>query len=145
MHLSPYPFKTNSSFLDYEFNSIGPKGYIKKVIRFTQVTSNVFNIGFGDLDNETGEISDIIVSNNNDSRKVLITVAAAIVYFSDHYPDCWIFAKGSTLSRTRLYRMGISNYLEQIKPAFDVFGLQKGKWRPFETGQDFDAFLFHRI
>ena len=46
---------------------------MKKIIRFTQITNNVFNLGFGDLDETSGEISDISVTNNNDSRKVLAT------------------------------------------------------------------------
>ena len=73
MHLPRYLYKTNDSFLDYEFISDGPKGHIKKIIRFTQISISVFNLGVGDLDEETGEISDITVTNNNDSRKVLAT------------------------------------------------------------------------
>ncbi|MCX6317581.1 MAG: hypothetical protein NTW29_09840 [Bacteroidetes bacterium] len=144
MHFSPYPFKTNSSFLDFEFNSIGPKGQIRKVIRFTRISGQVFNVGFGDLDNETGEIYDSTVSNNNDSRKVLITVAAAIISFSDHYPDHWIFAKGSSRSRTRLYRIGITNYLEYIKKDFEIYGLYHDKWVLFERDHNYEAFLFRR-
>ena len=78
MQLPRYQYKTNNSFLDYEFISEGPNGRIKKIIRFTQISTTVFNIGFGDLDEETGEISDVAITNNNDSRKVLATVAATI-------------------------------------------------------------------
>ena len=50
MQLPRYTYKTNENFQDYEFISIGPKGIIKKVVRFTEISNNVFNLGFGDLD-----------------------------------------------------------------------------------------------
>ncbi len=136
-----YTYKTNESFLDYEFISEGPKGSIRKVVHFTQVTNNVFNLGFGDLDEKTGEINDTAVTNNNDSRKVLATVAATIRDFSIEYPDAWIIARGSTLSRTRLYRMAITNYWEDISMNFEVFGLNGNAWEPFEIRRDYEAFL----
>jgi hypothetical protein len=35
-----YLYNTNSSFLDFEFESIGPKGIIKKVARFSEIGKN---------------------------------------------------------------------------------------------------------
>jgi hypothetical protein len=64
---------------------------------------------FGDLDEETGEISDAIVTNNEDTRKVLATVAATATDFTNKFPDMWVFAKGTTHSRNRLYRRGITS------------------------------------
>ena len=144
MQLPRYQYKTNNSFLDYEFISIGPKGSIKKIIRFTQINSSVYNIGFGDLDEETGEISDITVTNNNDSRKVLATVAAAIHDFTIQYAGAWIIAKGSTLSRTRLYRIGITNHLKEIIADFEVYGMIDAQWELFELRRDYQAFLIRR-
>jgi hypothetical protein len=145
MKLPHYTYKINENFLDYEFSSIGPKGRIKKVVRFSQITTYVFNLAFGDLDEETGEIGDIIVSNNNDSRKVLATVAATVHDFTLQYPDSWIVAKGSSLARTRLYRMGIANHWKEISVGFEVFGLKQGSWEPFEMRRDYEAFLVRRI
>ena len=144
MHLPRYQYKTNSGFLDYEFFSEGPKGKIKKVIRYTKIGDAVFNLAFGDLDEATGEISDTVVTNNNDSRKVLATVAATVYDFTDQYPGSLVVAKGSTLSRTRLYRMGITNYLEQISSEFDISGLINGSWEQFNERRDYEAFLIHR-
>lgn len=45
-----YLYKTNSSFLDFEFESTGLKGVIKKIARFIKIGINVYNFGFGDLD-----------------------------------------------------------------------------------------------
>lgn len=106
MYLPHYSYKASPSFLDYEFVSEGPKGKIKKVVRFTKIDDSVYNLAFGDLEEDTGEINDSVISNNNDSSKVLATVAMIVKDFSLRYPDEWIVAIGSTHSRTRLYRMG---------------------------------------
>lgn len=144
MQLPRYQYKTNHSLLDYEFISEGPKGSIKKIIRFTQISTSVFNIGFGDLDEETGEISDIAVTNNNDNRKVLATVAATIHDFTIQYHGVWIIAKGSTFSRTRLYRIGITNHWKEINADFEVFGLADSEWEQFEQHKNYEAFLIRR-
>lgn len=144
MQLPHYAYQINENFLDYEFSSTGPKSHIRKVVRFTQITTNVFNLAFGDLDEKTGEISDIIVSNNNDSRKVLATVAATVHDFTLQYPDVWIIAQGSSLARTRLYRMGITNHWNEVSTDFEVFGLKENTWESFEMRRDYEAFLVRR-
>jgi hypothetical protein len=144
MRLSRYSFKTNESFLDYEFISTGPRGAVRKVVRFTQISVGVFNLAFGDLEGETGEIRDSVVTNNNDSRKVLATVAATVHDFTLQYPGVWIIAKGRTHSRTRLYRMGITNNWQEISMDFEVYGLESETWELFEPGRDYIAYLVRR-
>jgi hypothetical protein len=75
------------------------------------------------LNEETLEIDDKITSNNGDAKKVLATVVLTLYAFTGKYPDLFVFATGSTDSRTRLYRMGILNYLEELKKDFLVYGL----------------------
>ncbi len=144
VHLDRYEYIINKNFLDYEFISKGPKGTVKKVIRFTIIAKNVYNLAFGDLNEVSGKISDIIVTNNNDSRKVLATVAASVHDFTKQFPGAIILAKGSTNSRTRLYRMGITNYWKIISIDFEVYGLKGTQWELFELRQDYDAFLVYR-
>jgi len=144
MQLSRYSFKTNESYLEYEFISTGPRGLIKKVVRFTQIGAEIFNLSFGDLNEETGEISDRVVTNNIDSRKVLTTVAAIVHDFTLQYPGIWIFAKGRTHSRTRLYRMGISNNWQEIRMDFELYGFENETWELFEPGGDYVAYLVRR-
>ena len=60
-------------------------------------------------------MDDLAVSNNGDSEKVLATVVAAVYAFYDKHPDAWIFASGSTSTRIRLYRMGMTKYFDEIK------------------------------
>jgi hypothetical protein len=144
MNLPHYVYKTNKDFLDYEFVSRGPKGDFKKIVHFSRIEENVFNLGFGDLHEETGEISDIVVTNNRDSNKVLATVALIVNDFTLKYPYAFIVIKGSTHSRTRLYRMGISNHWHEIGKDFEVFGLKDKTWEAFEKRKDYEAFLIRR-
>ena len=144
MQLPRYSYKINGDFLDYEFISEGPKGSIKKIIRFTEIGRNLFNIGFGDLEESTGNINDIVVTNNGDSRMVMATVASAIYDFIIKYPDALIAAKGSTPARTRLYRIGITNHFAEINQSFHVFGLTDKSWEPFIKGKTYDAFLIQK-
>ncbi|MDD3688205.1 MAG: hypothetical protein PHE56_15765, partial [Bacteroidales bacterium] len=106
-------------------------------------TENVYNLAFGDYNEETRTIDDITITNNGDSIKVLATVASTVYAFIEKYPEAWIFATGSTSVRTRLYRMGISNNIEEIKADFDVYGLtiDENIWEEFMLGEDYEAFL----
>ncbi len=143
MNKPKYLYRSEEFLKNYEFNSEGPKGTIKKMVQFTETaTVNVFNLAFGDYDEETKLINDISVSNNGDSLKILTTVASTVYAFTEKYPKAWIFATGSNNVRTRLYRMGITNNLAEIKEDFEIFGLTKeGAWIEFVIGEDFDAFL----
>ena len=63
MDLDRYEFNISKRLSDYEFISEGPKGRIKKVVRFNFMTSNIYNLTFGDLNENTGKINDKIVTN----------------------------------------------------------------------------------
>lgn len=144
LNLSSYPYTANETFLDYEFESCGPKGTIKKVANFSQVGPSVFNFGFGDLDRKTGKINDTITSNNGDDEKILATLANIINEFTIMHPDFTILIQGSTPSRTRRYQMGIGKYWEKISATFDIFGLTNDEWQPFARGQNYTAFFGKR-
>lgn len=65
--------------------------------------------------------------------------------FTDKYPEAMVFATGSTKARTRLYRIGITNNLEEIQGDFEIFGLVGGtNWQPFQKQIEFEAFLVKR-
>jgi len=147
MNLEKYPIKTNAGYLDFEFDSEGPNGIIKKVVRFSPQNSNgvtYFNLGFGDLDPRTGEINDLSKSNNNDRDKILATVAATVLVFTEHFPDVMVYAQGSTQARTRLYQMGIASNWEEINNLLYVYGFIKGEWTEFRSDTNYDAFLVMR-
>ena len=63
-------------------------------------------------------LDDLAISNNGDTEKVLGTVVAALYAFFDRHPGAIVYATGSTPGRTRLYRMGITKFYEEIKNDF---------------------------
>ena len=138
-----YNYRSESTLHFYEFNSEGKKGIIKKMVIYTETTTeNVYNLGFGDYDEITNSINDLSVTNNGDSLKVLATVASTVYAFTEKYPNVWILATGSTSVRTRLYRMGITNNLAEIETDFIVLGYTKNEeWEKFIVGEDYEAFL----
>jgi hypothetical protein len=75
--------------------------------------------------------SDLTITNNGDSQKVLETVAATLYVFTEANPDATVIATGSTEARTRLYRMGITNNLIEIERDFIIMGLTETKWELF--------------
>ena len=143
MNKPKYLYKTEDEFTIYEFVSEGSKGRIPKMVEYTETaTAGVYNLAFGDFDEITKTINDLSVTNNGDSLKVLATVASTVYAFLDKHPNAYIVATGSTNVRTRLYRMGITNNLAEIKEDFIVYGLsEKGTWDEFEIGEDYEAFL----
>ena len=143
MNHPKYNYRSESALQFYEFISEGPEGLIKKMVIYTETTTeNVYNIGFGDYDESTNGISDLSVTNNGDSLKVLATVASTVYAFIERHPNAWILATGSTSVRTRLYRMGITNNLTEIEADFIDLGYTKNEeWEKFVVGEDYEAFL----
>lgn len=118
---------------------------VPKLVQYSETNlKDLYNLAFGDKDHETGQINDLIISNNGDSEKVLATVVATVYSFTDRYPAAWIYATGSTRSRTRLYRMGISKYLSEIQQDFELYGQKQGNWEEFKDKAEYEAFLVKR-
>ena len=145
MKLPRYQLKSNESLWTFEFISEGPRGKIPKLIQYTPTNlKDVYNLAFGDKDLKTGQIDDMVISNNCDSEKVLATVISSVYAFTDKYPDSYIYSTGSTLTRTRLYRMGISKYLAEVVNDFEIYGEVNNSWEPFEKGVEYLSFLVKR-
>ncbi len=145
MKLSRYEYATEGDYKLFKFTSEGPKGNITKLVVYTETNKeNVYNLAFGDYDEDTENIDDKSITDNKDSRKVLATVTSTLYVFTEKYRDAWIYATGSNHARTRLYRMGITINLEEILQDFEVFGLRENVWYEFEKGTDYEAFLVKR-
>src|SRR5450755_286296 len=120
MDIERYSIQFDSSYLLYKFQSIGPKGIIEKVVQY-----------------EKGRINDLIVSNNNDTYKILSTIGQTILQFVSHFPNANILIVGSTNSRTRLYQMAINQNIKEIDELFDVDALKNDHWEKFKAGKNF--------
>jgi Family of unknown function (DUF6934) len=139
--LTAYPYKTNSSYFDYSFDSVGPKGIIRKIARFSLIGNNVYNFAFGDLDDKTGDVNDLTKSANGDIEKILATLAEIIVEFLSVYPWTRILIRGSTAARTRLYQLHINKYQEDISGHLLIWGYREGQWEVMEQGRNYESFL----
>ena len=147
MNEDKYSFKKLPDTSYYEFLSNGPKGEIKKVVRYRLVEefpNTIYNLGFGDWDSLTGDVNDKIKTNNNDRQKVLSTVAGTILDFTKSHPNALVFTQGSTPTRTRLYQMGIAAFWDEVNLLFVVLGYSNNGWELFETGKNYEAFLIKR-
>lgn len=146
MNLERYELQSGQELETFEFVSIGPRGRIPKIVQYFPTNyKDLYHLGFGDKNMVTGEIDDTVVSNNNDSEKVLATVIATLYAFTDKHPNAQVYATGSTDSRTRLYRIGISKYLDQALEDFEIFGELNNSWELFRLDEEYKGFLVRRI
>ncbi|RZJ98764.1 MAG: hypothetical protein EOO46_24270 [Flavobacterium sp.] len=136
-----YPVIASEDHTAFDFLSEGPKGTIRKIVRYQKITASIFNLAFGDWDDEKQSLSDLTRSNNADMEKVLATVAFTVFAFMDHHPGATVIAQGATPARTRLYQMGIKANWKEISLLFSVKGLTDKGWSDFVSDQNYDAFL----
>ncbi len=149
MNKEKYSFKTNKSHANFEFESYGPNGKIKKVVEYHEIGklpdgTPILNLGFGDWDNTLRTVGDLTISNNADRDKVLATVASTVLDVINHYGTVAIYAKGSTPARTRLYQMGLNANIKEIESVFDILGLTSTGWENLQQGVNYTEFLVTR-
>lgn len=138
--------EANSNYSRFGFVSIGNKGRIPKQIEFTTTQwPGVYNLALGDI-KENGELDDLSNSNNGDRNTILATVLKVVTMYTDRYPERWIYFKGSSEHRTRLYRMAISNYLDELSILYEFFAevYRPGNFIKFQKGLNINAFLIKR-
>jgi hypothetical protein len=145
MQLEKYELKSGEKLQVFEFISIGINGKIIKLVQYTPTNyKDLYNLGFGDKNSETGEVDDNVVSNNGDSEKVLATVVATLYAFTEKHKEALVYVTGSTKSRTRLYRIGITKYLDEVKKDFEIYGEIENTWEYFRKDIEYEAFLVKR-
>lgn len=144
MRIETYDLKAKKSLMTFEFISQGSKGVIKKRIQYQKIDDegDVYNLAFGDVDLATNDVNDIAISNNDDTTKVLATVASTVPLFIAKYPNAIIYAKGSTPTRTRLYQIGIAKNLDVINENFTIYGLfGENNFEKFQKNKHYSAFV----
>lgn len=136
--------KVTDDYSIFDFVSVGRNGNIPKRIEFmpTEIPS-FYNLAFGDID-ENGEIDDYSISDNGDRNKILATVAYAVDIYVTRYPDRWVYFRGSTLERTRLYRMAIGINLDELLLKFDIYAEQKGGIVKFQRNIEAEGLLVRK-
>lgn len=144
MDKEKYRLTVSEDRLFYEFYSIGPKGLIPKVIIYQKIGDNIYNLAFGDVDRTDSLLDDLVVTDNKDTEKVILTVAYSVFDFFAKYESAIILVKGSSHSRTRLYRRYISIFMDVIAEKFILLGELKGNIERFERNKDYTSFLIFK-
>ena len=67
-----YEYLDSEDRTRFFFVSEGKQGKIIKMVLFTHLRDNLWNLGFGDL--HKGQIDDSIISNNHDIVKLIGTI-----------------------------------------------------------------------
>jgi hypothetical protein len=142
MNLDTYNLKSDSDQEVFEFESIGPKGKILKLVLYRETAfKGIYNLGFGDLNPKTGEIDDTVVSDNGDGEIVLSTVVSTIHKFFEKHPKAQVYLSGSTKSRTRLYRIAINKYFELFSSKFEILGELETHFERFTKNKEYQGYL----
>ena len=116
LHLSQ-----NSEKIEYRFTSVGNKGSIEKIIEFHPMKNKRWNLGFGDVIGD--DWTDDVISNNDDLRKVIQTVANAVYAFFETYPDQEVYIEPFDYQRKLLYNCAFQQKWHEIEPVFIVKGV----------------------
>ena len=127
----------------FEFLSGGVNGNIVKVIKITPFRNQegIYNLGFWDKNLETDGLDDKVITNNGDIDKVLSTVAFTIYEFFDEFPDALVYLSGFIDSRTRLYQINISKFIDLITKDFDVLGELENGFERYKKNDNYLEFV----
>ncbi|WP_051664127.1 DUF6934 family protein [Dyadobacter crusticola] len=153
MKLPRYPVNQLND-CTFKFYSKGPRGRFELRVIFTRELyeghHELYNLAFGCWDSDLEDIDDKIELKNKDADKVLSTVANITFHFLKQNPAAFVFAQGSTPSRTRKYQMGIAKYLKDLPTNFRIEGLKQDDnpavethWADFEIGTNYQAFILY--
>lgn len=142
MNEPSYPFKRLDDRLTFGFESISQEKTIKKLIEFRllDTSSELYNLALMDI-LSNGEVSDMIVSNNQDMPKVLATVFQSISLFFKEKSNAKVLIQGSTPSRTRLYQIAIGKYHAELELIYNIWGFRGTDIQRFELGYNFEGFI----
>ena len=146
MNEPAYPFHISEDALSYRFDSISELKTIHKTVEFHPFSDNpiFYNLALLDI-NDDGTVDDLVVSNNQDMKRVVATVFRAMLTFFDKYLNKLIYFQGSdeTGLRIRLYRILIARELEEAQKLFDIYGQLPDKtYEEFVPNRSYIAFIF---
>ncbi|HXB96316.1 MAG TPA: hypothetical protein VNU70_14190 [Puia sp.] len=130
----------------FEFMSVGRNGSIKKRVVFAKTDMRgIYNLAFGNIRSDNS-MDDGFINDNGDRNEILATVAQAVDIYTQRYPRRWIYFRGNTPTKTRLYRMVISIYWGELSQKFEIYADVDGKehFIPFQRNMLLDGFLIRR-
>lgn len=139
-----YPTTSNGENTRFRFQSVGKRGVFEKVIFFTPLSDDVYNLSLVDYDLLSDTYDDMSVTDNGDMPELLVTVISTIHQFLGSRPGKKIYFEGSTPARTRLYQIAISKIYDPTQSDLIISGLLDGEWLIFERNTNFGGFLIEK-
>lgn len=137
---APLFIYTFDQALRFDFVSVG-KEVISKSVVYTQTDiDGLYLLALVDVYAD-GSADDMVVSDNGDMEKILVTVFQTLQPFFDAHPNTIVGFEGSTPSRTRLYRIAITHELENIVVYYNVWGILSTGYEPFRRNRPYIGFL----
>src|SRR5689334_7003551 len=139
-----YDFKISKDSSTFTFYSEGPKGRIKKKVKFKPYYyggKTLFNIGISDWNIKSRKYDDNTVTNNNDKNEILFTLTLIVLEFTKRFPDTWVHGKGRTQARNRLFQMTIKKHWDKIENNFKILGCREEHWETFNFKNNYEAFI----
>jgi hypothetical protein len=136
-----YIFNSNSDKNLYLFLSEG-QTQVVKAVQFTEVRANIFNLGLADFEN--GKFNYSINTDNHDARKVLNTVAAILLNFSENHINARILILANEKKRLRLYNRIFQLRLIDIETIFEITGVvdfSGNKFETYDSNTNYQGFL----
>jgi uncharacterized protein DUF6934 len=141
-----YPVYEAEDLSVFEFVSTGRAGMVRKRIVFAKTdVRGIYNLAFGNIRTDSS-LDDEIISDNGDRNRILATVAQAIDIYTQRYPRRWIYFKGNSPGRTRLYRMAIGLNLRELSMNYEIMADVDGEsdFVPFQRNMKVEGFLIRR-
>ena len=77
----------------FSFQSIGKNGTVEKVISFSPLNEDHYNLSLLDYNCASGAGDDESRTDNGDLPKIMATVRRAILLFLDKHPDKGVYLK----------------------------------------------------
>lgn len=128
----------------YFFQSLGLKGKIVKVVKFSLIAPDRYNLGLADF--EKGKLQDEVVSNNFDVRKVLSTVAEIIKHFTLENPQRTVVILATESRRAKIYNAVFNRREAEINQDFLIFGINEDdSEEPYDSRKSYKGFIVKRI
>ncbi len=136
-----YPYRSSNFSKFFTFQSVSERRKVVKVVQFSQVGENVYNLGLADF--VAGKLQFLETSNNHDIVRVLGTVGVIVRAFTELYPEREILITGEK-RRMKLYLLVLQRHWVEIEPDFWVWGLMNDEWVFYESGEMYEALKLKR-
>lgn len=138
-----YPYTSHNNDKLYIFQSVGIQGEITKMVRFTHIGKNRYNLGLADFVNEKMVYDR--GSNNFDVLKVMSTIAEIIRHFTFKHPEKEVVIMALEEKRLNLYNAIFKRRALEMAEDFWVWGINfNDSEEKYNPDKDYNGFIVKR-